>query len=153
MTMKTIKSFLAVISIAIMGLMAGSCDKTPINGDLDGMWQLMRVEDNGTTIDVAATQHYMCVQLHLIQLTQYGDVHTGIFCHFNHEGNTLRLYDFYDRTHYVDNQIAEEKMTDADKLSPWGIYLLDTTFQVNKLTSDALILQDPAGRVLTFRKF
>ena len=113
--MKTIKSFLAVISIAIMGLMAGSCDKTPINGDLDGMWQLMRVEDNGTTIDVAATQHYMCVQLHLIQLTQYGDVHTGIFCHFNHEGNTLRLYDFYDRTHYVDNQIAEEKMTDADK--------------------------------------
>ena len=55
MTMTTIKSFLTVISIAIMGLMAGSCDKTPINGDLDGMWQLMRVEDNGTTIDVAAT--------------------------------------------------------------------------------------------------
>lgn len=151
--MKTIKSFWAIISIAIAGLMAGSCDKTPINGDLDGMWQLMRIEENGTTTDISTTQHYMCVQLHLIQLTQYGDVHTGIFCHFDHKESTLRLYDFYDRTHYVGDQIAEEKITDASKLSPWGIYLLDTTFQVSKLTNDALILQDSSGRILTFRKF
>ena len=151
--MKTLKSFLAIISIAIAGLVTDSCDKTPINGNLDGMWQLMRVEDNGISTDVSTTQHYMCVQLHLIQLTKYGDFHTGIFCHFDHKGKTLRLYDFYDRTHYVGNNIKDEKLTDASTLWPWGIYLLDTMFQVNKLTEDALILQDPTGRVLTFRKF
>jgi len=151
--MKTIKSLLAIITIAISGFIMTGCDKTPINGDLDGMWQLMRVEDNGTSTDLSATQHYMCVQLHLVQLTRYGDAHTGIFCHFEHEGNTLRLYDFYDLTEYENTEDENEQLTDVSKLEPWGIYLLDTTFQVDKLTNDALILKDASGRVLTFRKF
>ena len=39
---------LFMIAAAIVAAAAvGSCDKVPLNGDLDGMWQLMNIQPGG----------------------------------------------------------------------------------------------------------
>jgi hypothetical protein len=47
-----------------------SCDKLPMNGDLDGMWQLMSVEMDGEVSDVKSRKRYWSFQLHLVQFSR-----------------------------------------------------------------------------------
>lgn len=151
--MKKIQKLLILIAVALSGLLNTACDKVPMNGDLDGMWQLMDIEYTDGTHQTPDKQRYMCIQLHLIQLTVYSNVHQGIYSHFTHNGDELRLYDFYDLRHWKNTETTNEVLEDASQLEPWGISGLDVTYHIVKLNGSALILKDPSGTLLTFRKF
>lgn len=151
--MKKIQKLLVLIALILSGQLYTACDKMPMNGDLDGMWQLMNIEYADGSNQTPDKQRYMCIQLHLVQLTVYSNAHQGIYAHFTHEGNNLRLYDYYDLTHWVNTQTTNEVLEDASQLLPWGISGLDVTYHIEKLNGNALILKDPAGTTLTFRKF
>lgn len=151
--MKKIQKLLILIAVALSGLLNTACDKVPMNGDLDGMWQLMDIEYTDGTHQTPDKQRYMCIQLHLIQLTTYGDPHRGIYAHFTHKGDDMRIYDFYDLQQWVNTQTTNKVLEDESLLYPWGLSGLDVTYSVLKLNGSALILKGPSGTVLTFRKF
>ncbi len=139
---KTLNILLLILSIALAATLQ-SCDKHNINGDLDGMWQVMSVtvkEDGATVREFVPDQRYLCFQLHVCQLRSYGgQVEPSANLIYN--GKTLTL-DF-----------PESEFGDRlPRLALWGIYSLRTTYTVETLTSSTLVLDSPTTR-LTCRKF
>lgn len=130
-----------------------SCDKLPMNGDLDGMWQLMSVEMDGEVSDVKSRKRYWSFQLHLVQFSR-GDNTNRYFAHFKHKNDSLHIYDLCfpseNFTDSDDNVMFTE--SDVHILNQWGIYNLYNKFKVEKLDSDVMILKNDEMK-LRFRKF
>ena len=131
-----------------------SCDKLPMNGDLDGMWQLMFVEKDGEVSDVKSRKRYWSFQLHLTQFSRSGDNTNTYFAHFKHKNDSLHIYDLCfpseNFTDSDDNVMFSE--SDVHILNHWGIYNLYNKFKVEKLDSDVMILKNDVLK-LRFRKF
>ncbi len=120
-----------------------SCDKRDINGDLDGMWQVMEVErtlTDGSVTSFVPDQKYICFQFHVCQLrSQGGQVEPT--ANLIYTGKTLTL-DF-----------PENKFGDRlRRMNLWGIYSLKTTYDVETLTKSTLVLRSSETR-LVCRKF
>lgn len=142
--------------LALLAVLTG-CDKVPMNGELDGMWQLVQIEADGVTQEVKDEKLYLSFQLHLAQFTRSNPQQLGrtnYYAHFEHKGNILRIYDLFKAADYetaqdYNNRITEENISE---LHPWGFYDLDTPFHVVKLTGSSMILRSDKAQ-LEFRKF
>ena len=109
-----------------------SCDKAPINGKLDGRWQLMTIEYTNGKIE-ECNRIYYSIQLHLVEISAKGGnggTHIG---RFSYKGD-------------------EEKLTTLNELKPFGLNQAINHLKVEKATGKKLILKSDYAR-LTFRKF
>lgn len=145
------KLYLPLLLLALV--LVGSCDKTPINGDLDGMWQLMTEEKGDTLLNVKDDGIYVNFYLHTVQLDGNGKSrqYYGVF---NHHGDTIRYTTLchastYETSADDDVLVTEDELSD---LAPWGIYSLEPVYAVLRLTDDRLTLQSDSS-TLYFRKF
>ena len=132
-----------------------SCDKTPMNGLLDGMWQLTRIETPTEQRDVKDSLVFISIQLQLVQwnnrlhFAQY-------YSHFAHRGDSLL---FFDMTHSskhslesnYDAWLTDEEMSNG-LMDAWGIHTLNPGFHINTLNHSDLILQR-ADTLLRLRRF
>ena len=132
-----------------------SCDKTPMNGLLDGMWHLTRIETPAGQRDVKDSLIYISIQL---QLVQWSDrLHQKhYFSHFTHRGDSLLFFDMtHSSRHSVDNNtdawITNEEMSKG-LFDVWGIHTLNPGFHINTLNHSDLILQR-ADTLLRLRRF
>lgn len=117
-----------------------SCGKTPINGDLDGRWQLMKVDYHTTKEVVTPEFTYFDVNLHLMQLKKIvggTDRPGGINARFTHTEDSL----FIRTIHSTKNEVRKFGLCDTIQ-----------HFYVEKLTSKKMILDSDSSR-LEFRKF
>lgn len=131
-------SYLLWVTILLVLLMPTSCEKTPINGDLDGQWQVMSVTPEPTDRPIEERLYY-CFSLHVCQLTYYGGVFTS--------GN-LR---FDGKTIYLDFPYADSELS-IRRLPQYGINENPITFNVEHLDKKSLILRH-GDTVVTMRKF
>ena len=122
------------------------------NGKLDGYWHLEQVDTlaTGGTCMLDEQRRFMGIQAHLLALSNIDnpDSPKNFICHFERQGNSLRIYDIY----YDNRDNGDIKVTDASVLHPFGIHSLDETFNIDKLTHNALILRSEA-LALRFRRF
>lgn len=130
------------------------CDKTPINGPLDGQWQLMSIETPTGTRQTKSDGVYLCFQLHLCQWYRLNE--HSMYSHFIHEDDSIRFYDFVyvsGQFHEGDNDewITPEEMAEG-VMGAWGIHSTDITYHVRTLNNSRLTLER-ADTVLSFRKF
>lgn len=134
------KKFYFIISIIFI---VTACDKMPMNGHLDGMWQLMAIQDNaiGGVSDVKSSRLYYSFQLHLVQLNN-GEA----YAHFSHQNDSIVMYDWYD------GSVVNNKITDATILNKFGLYELRDSFKVEVLTREKMQLRSRKV-TLSFRKF
>ncbi|MDE6795775.1 MAG: lipocalin-like domain-containing protein [Muribaculaceae bacterium] len=121
-------------------LLTTGCPKHPINGDLDGQWQVMDVVPEAPEI-ILQERLYMCFSLHVCQLTEYGN---GV----NTVGNMKYVKD---KTLYLDFPNAHSALSKA-RLKQYGIYSNPVTFTIEHLDKKKLILRD-GDVVVTLRKF
>ncbi len=123
--------------------MLAACDKLPMNGYLDGMWQLMAIQDNTTNnvSDVKSSRLYYSFQLHLVQLNN-GEA----YAHFSHRNDSIVMYD------WCKGNVTNDKITDATALNKFGLYELRDSFRVEVLTSEKMQLRSRKA-TLSFRKF
>ena len=124
------KKYILLIFIFLIGIT--SCQKASINGDLDGMWQLMKIEKKDKPAEVP-TQLYYCIQLHMVQL-QGSKVCSGTFCNQN------------DSIHIV---IRNCQIRDV---AAYGMNDTIQSFCIENLSSKQLTLNSTYAR-LQFRKF
>ena len=123
----------------LMGL--SSCQKSPINGNLDGQWHVMSVEPDAP--DILLTNNlYYCFNLHICQLTgyAYGAVATGNMA-YDQDRNLL--------------EISFPKISTPREvaiLKQYGIYENPVTFTIEHLDKKSLIMRD-GDTVVTLRKF
>lgn len=110
-----------------------SCQKEPINGDLDGMWQLMNIEYTKDHSSVSASQLYYCIQLHMVYLQGKANCY-GTFAHSG------------DSVHIV---IRQKK---AANVTAYGMNDTIQHFYIVQLSSHKMTLRSSYAS-LSFRKF
>lgn len=129
--------------IIFIVLLFTACDKLPMNGNLDGMWQLMAIKDNvtGSVSDVKSNRLYYSFQLYLVELGN-----AEFYAHFSHRNDSIIMYDWCDGT------AINNKLTDATTLNKFGLYELKDSFKVEVLTNEKMQLRSRKA-TLNFRKF
>lgn len=125
---------LTVIAVVLLS----GCQKAPINGDLDGQWQVMDVTPEPEET-VTKERLYYCFYMHTCQLTEYGDYFTT--GNFIFDNNTITI-----------NLPNANSPLSVAKLKQYGIYKNPVAFTVKHLDKKKLILQD-GDVVVTLRKF
>ena len=122
------------IIVVLLILIVSACGKTPINGDLDGRWQIMKIE-YASGEEETPERAYYSVALHTINLMQVGVTsQTG---NMEYTGDSL---------------FVEMPVSKIEDLLPFGMNDTKQRFGVKELTSKHLVLQSDYAR-LEFRKF
>ena len=119
---------------ALLLLMASACGKMPINGDLDGRWQIMKIEYASGEEEVPERAYYS-VALHTINLMKVGVS--------NQTGNM---------EYTGDSLFVVMPVSHVEDLLPFGMNGTEQRFGIKELTSKHLVLQSDYAR-LEFRKF
>lgn len=144
-----------------MGMICG-CNKWSDNGKLDGMWQILTIENcrTGAVQDVKDAQRYYCLNLHVVNLT-YRDKHplkdfhmTGNM-YYNPKLATVMM-EFPVRKYNKDDKVETDyEVTEKivlDSIRPYGIYAITTNFKVEKLSNSHLVLRSDSS-LITCRRF
>ena len=128
-----------ILILSAILTMLVSCDKVYINGELDGMWQLQRVESDETAkypLDI-----YYSFQRHLVQISE--NYEEGLPLRYlgnmEYNGETLIMSGF--RKFLEEDIVATEK-----ELEHFFLYDTLTVFKVEKLDEEQLILSSNRGR-------
>lgn len=128
-------------------LLSTSCGKAPINGKVDGQWQLMHFETTDGTVHPCERIYY-AIQLQLVEISDKGDNHYGYYIgrfNYDQETETITVKEF--RVRYNEGKLATEK-----QLLPFGMNHTETVFDVVKADGKSLILRSDYA-TLTFRSF
>ena len=133
-TMSSMNTMKRYIIVVLLVLIVSSCGKMPINGDLDGRWQIMKIA-YASGEEEAPERAYYSVVLHTINLMKV-DV-TSQTGNMEYTGDSL----------FVVMPISK-----VEDLLPFGMNGTEQRFGVKELTSKHLILQSDYAR-LEFRKF
>ena len=111
------------------------CGKLPINGDLDGQWQILEIRYADGRVETPERAYY-CVQLHTITLRQVG----------NYPGETGNMV-------YEGDQLSiDMPLSDVNDLRVFGLDDTKETFTITELSSSRLVLNSDYARI-SFRKF
>ena len=133
-TMSSMNMMKRDIIAVLLTLIVSSCGKMPINGDLDGRCQIMKIE-YASGVEEAPERAYYSVALHTINLMKV-DV-TSQTGNMEYTGDSL----------FVVMPVSKVK-----DLLPFGMNGTEQRFGVKELTSKHLVLQSDYAR-LEFRKF
>lgn len=166
--MKEIRNIVLHLFIGmVLSLTISSCDKLPEDGDFDGMWQLMSIQQypSGVTENVKDERIYWCERNGLLQFSLKNGKEPTLYAHVRLEGNMMHVYDLGTcLSHNVTKEnivwVAEEN---SDSLKYWGLWCSPETeashkgrlrvdYVVERLNSDDMILRSDSTR-LVFRSF
>lgn len=142
------------VLVLALTLLLAACDKMPMNGALDGMWQLTcERRPDGTERTCRDDGLYVSFQLHTAQWSTRENP-TLFYARFTHSADSLR---FGPVCHNSENATAADDNVPltADELpllAPFGMHATQPAFRVITLNHHHLVLEDQGTR-LTFRKF
>ena len=150
--MKTSLLFLLVFFLATLS----SCDKTPMNGDLDGMWQLVSIETPQGATPMKERRVFLCIQLQLMEWWNPTSENGHYFSHFSHQNDSLYIFDLCHASTHTATGSDDQRVTAAEMaegaMENWGIHTLDTRYRVRHLNAKDLTLEKE-DTVYAFRKF
>ena len=136
----------------IIGIGLAACSDVEFsdNGDLDGFWQLCRVDtlQTGASIDYRDQGLTWSFQGKILEVRDVCKVHQDIIMSFNHTGNQLRIFSPY----LVYREEDDRQIDDINYLTPYGINGQEETFGVLELTGSEMTLESDFLR-LHFRKY
>lgn len=151
--MKKIRRIALFVAAGLTALAACDDFQASDNGKLDGFWQLTQVDtlQSGRSEDVAKRMIFWSVQADLLEMKDLHDMthaYHGIFFHFSHEGDRLRIYD-----PVIDNRMISDSIV-AEERTLWfyGVYHLEEAFQVLQLEAKKMTLENERLRMY-FRKY
>ena len=134
-----------------MLLMVGCDVESSDNGNLDGFWQMTSKTDKYAkcgAVDMRDSGLTWSFQGKLLELRDVNDRQKDIVLSFEHDGNTLRVYNPY----IVERDSDDIKVSDPMLLLPYGIFSLDEKCNVVELKSDKMVLENERF-LLKFRKY
>ena len=143
------KRFLIYIIIGI-GLTACSDVEFSDNGNLDGFWQLSRVDTvlTGRSVDYREKGLTWSFQGKLLEVRDVWKVYKDIVMSFNHTDNQLKTFSPF----LVYREEGDWPIDDTDYLKPYGINRLEENYKVLELTSSEMTLESDLLR-LHFKKY
>lgn len=126
-------------------LMVSSCQRIFVNGDLDGMWKLVSVED--PVSQSFPDNIYYSFQRHLVMLGEYYEEEFPEYymAEFEKKGDELTMYKFY-------RYPGKEPECDMSELEKYYIFSDTVHFIVEKLDDEILLMRD-GDRCYSFTKW
>ena len=146
---KIMRKIIYIISGLIL---LGSCDlRTSDNGDLDGYWQLHRVDtlSTGCSCDMRDSLRFWSFQVHLLHMrdNKYTNI-KPIFMRFNIDGMKMTL-----SNPIIDLRDSSDIMLkDYSQLKRYGIHEVPENLTIVELNSSTMVLENKVLR-LNFRKY
>lgn len=143
--------FIICCSILAMLSMISCQFEISDNGDFDGFWHLTRVDSiaSGTSTDLSSRHLFWGVNFDLIRLQDLGDgMASSFFVRFDLTRTTLRLYEFRDATSGSSAGVTQDTLiADPSPLFYYGIYSLDITYNIEKLSNSRMTLSTDSLRL------
>ena len=152
---------LSCLALLLGAATLASCDKTPMNGDLDGMWRLTEMHSKPTAdaptyslqAVLEAQRIFWNFQLRLLSIQNHDGLANSetneTVARFEHSGNRLHV------THtYIHHRAEDILITDpaTTQLEHVGIRGCSSSFEVKCLTSKRMMLCSERDS-LVFRKY
>ena len=152
---------LSCLALLLGAATLASCDKTPMNGDLDGMWLLTEMHSKPTAdaptyslqAVLGAQRIFWNFQLRLLSIQNHDGLANSetneTVARFEHSGNRLHV------THtYIHHRAEDILITDpaTTQLEGVGIRGCSSSFEVKCLTSKRMVLCSERDS-LVFRKY
>ena len=152
---------LSCLALLLGAASLASCDKTPMNGDLDGMWRLTEMHSKPTAdaptyslqAVLEAQRIFWNFQLRLLSIQNHDSLANSetneTVARFEHSGNRLHV------THtYIHHRAEDILITDpaTTQLEHVGIRGCSSSFEVKCLTSKRMMLCSERDS-LVFRKY
>lgn len=145
---------ISVLSAVVMLSAMSSCRKAPINGALDGQWQLMTVDRADGTQIVPEHRVYYCFYLHTSNLMSPNvDKATANMTYVKDKELTLEFpYETSERLEwfYIDPDDCVSLPDISENPDATGVTI---RFDIKKLDSSSLVMESVAGTVFTFRRY
>lgn len=135
-----VKNIFLTILLTLCLVSLPACQKSPINGDLDGRWQIMEMDIDGHSEVVKDKQLYYNFSLHVCNLSFYGGSYTDGFFQYDNDSITINFP-------YIHTEQGMEN------LLRYGISSNPVVFEVVYLDKNKLILKEGNNNVITLRKF
>lgn len=123
-----------VLMIVVILTQLIACSKLPINGKLDGRWQIMQIEYKDGREEHPERAYYS-VSLHTINVMQV-----------NGQGQTGNM------EYTNDSLFVTMPVSTVDELRVFGMNDTEQRFAVKELTASRLVLESGYARI-SFRKF
>ena len=152
---------LSCLALLLGAATLASCDKTPMNGDLDGMWRLTEMHSKPTADAptyslqaVLGTQRiFWNFQLRLLSIQNHDGLANSetneTVARFEHSGNRLHVTHTYIHRRAEDILITDPATTQLEGV---GIRGCSSSFEVKCLTSKRMVLCSERDS-LVFRKY
>ncbi len=123
--MKRLISIFALIPMMFFS----SCEvEMSDNGDLDGYWQLARVDTiGGGSCEMVTSRVFWSVQMNLLEVSKVGS--SKYFFRFKVTDDYLKVYDPY----LSARNKGDVQVTDVQVLKPYGIQGLEEDFKIERL--------------------
>ena len=139
--------FLVMLSLVVVSLFCGSCDRMDTNGKLDGNWQMTQWIDKATrdTIADKNDNYFYTVKLELIQFQKKYTYDLPCMGYFEHKDGQLVLGKVFQHMSNSDSIVT------FDYLKRYGV-TNDGKFSVDLLTDEHMTLSNKLY-VLQFRKY
>lgn len=131
-----------ILLFASLALLVSSCEKKPIDDNIEGMWKMKQFTTLADGIvHNECSRIFFSIQLNIVELAEKQCTHGyGTFVghlYYNEDHSVLTMQDFKFRSSTGDNG----ESVPVEKLLPYGIDALKTTFNVLKADGKHLVLQ------------
>ena len=126
------------IFIILLTTMLSACDKVYINGDLDGMWQLQKVENSEDNTVEYKQEIYYSFQRNLTFISKQNETDVPL----RYLGNLY--YSEQDKSVTINglrNFPNEKYIATLDDLKQFMIFDINTTFKILELDNEQLIME------------
>lgn len=126
------------IFIILLTTMLSACDKVYINGDLDGMWQLQKVENSEDNTAEYKQEIYYSFQRNLTFISKQNETDVPL----RYLGNLF--YSEQDKSVTINglrNFPNEKYIATLDDLKQFMIFDINTTFKILELDNEQLIME------------
>ena len=136
-----------LLYLCLLCLTLTGCAKAPMNGALDGQWQLLRYETTDGEVHDCRRLYYS-IQLQVVELADKGGAGYGTYIgRFAYDEG---------RAEVVIRELRprgdEGRLATTDELQPFGLFATDNVLHVVAVDDDHLTLRSDAA-TLYFRKF
>ncbi|MDE5797219.1 MAG: lipocalin-like domain-containing protein [Muribaculaceae bacterium] len=132
----TLRLFLTLLTVSIMSV---SCQKMPVNGHLDGQWRVSSISFDGVEVPLDGTVFWN-ISLHVAQFIRDNDLKATANMIYNHDKSTLYFEVPADRYYPYSLRLC-------------GIYSNPSSFHVDVLTRERLVVSDEEGVIVELYKF
>ena len=152
---------LSCLALLLGAATLASCDKTPMNGNLDGMWRLTEMHSKPTAdaptyslqAVLEAQRIFWNFQLRLLSIQNHDGLANSetneTVARFEHSGNRLHVTHTYIHRRAEDILITDPATTQLEGV---GIRGCSSSFEVKCLTSKRMVLCSELDS-LVFRKY